>query len=82
MRRTRVLIACAQTVLVTATALAADATGEAKPNRGLRTWAKAPVVANKMADVCQPFGYAGQRTDLQSHLGRHMDTGGRPCGRE
>lgn len=56
-----------------ATALGADATSEVNPNKGLRTWAKAPVVANKVADICQPVGYAGQRLNPQSYLGRRVD---------
>ena len=45
----------------------------AEPQSGGRTWAKAPVVANQIADVCHPFGYAGQRLDPASYLGRRVD---------
>jgi hypothetical protein len=59
--------------LVAATALAVDAPSETNTNKGLRTWAKAPVVANKIAEVCQPVRFAGQWLDPQSYLGRRVD---------
>jgi DUF1680 family protein len=40
---------------------------------GQRTWAKAPVVPNKIPDPCQPVAYAAQRLDPQSYLGRRVD---------
>jgi len=50
---------------------AAGTTTDSKP--GQRAWAKAPIAANRIADVCQPVVYAAQRLDPESYLGRRVD---------
>ncbi len=50
---------------------ATGATPESK--RVQRDWAKTPLIANQIAEACQPIAYAAQRLDPQSYLGGRVD---------
>lgn len=38
-----------------------------------RAWVKEPIVPRKVADLCQPVAYSGQRLDPNSVLGRRLE---------